>query len=90
MHAQRLRCPGNEGGTTMNRWPDGRALNASDLEGIAEESGADMGKLHALAAGLHNEALYRSHLLTVTAPARLHLLGAGALTLNTRTEGNHP
>lgn len=67
----------------MNVWPDGRPLSNDDLLAIAEKDGRDMTKLADLRAHLHNPELFRSHLITITAPACLAMFGRGELDLHT-------
>lgn len=75
----------------MNRWTeDGRPLSDDDLLAIAEADGVDMVKLADMRAHMHHEALFRTHLNTITAVRRFSMMATGELTLNTRTERNSP
>lgn len=65
----------------MNSWPGGRALSDDDLLAIGEQDGCDMGKLADLRAHLHNVALFRSHLLSITAERRSAMFWRSELDL---------
>lgn len=67
----------------MNVWPDGRPLSDDDLMAIAETNGAERAKLAEMQAHLHNGALFRTHLKTITQEARLAMFWRSELDLRT-------
>ena len=65
----------------MNAWPGGRPLSDDDLLAIADADGRDMTKLADLRAHMHHPAMFRSHLLSLTGPARLAMFWRRELDL---------